>query len=126
MKELVCIANIETGEVLRIDKERAFKDFIWQKDSDWLFTSKQVYKQYIDSLKPGSRTPKPMFKRYDDEGKIELMNVFIGYPSMRASRKKSSSNKKGKYYYQHIPAKLVVDGDKEVLKPARTVRHAKY
>jgi hypothetical protein len=68
MKELVCIANIETGEVLRIDRDKAFEEFVWKKDSNWLFTNKKVYKQCVDSLKPDGNIPKPSFKKYDDEG----------------------------------------------------------
>ena len=41
----VCIANIETGEVLRIPSHIAYTAFVNQKDSKWYFTHKKIYKQ---------------------------------------------------------------------------------
>jgi len=125
-ESLVCIANVESGEVIRIPREVAFLEYIYKKDSRWFFTHKTIYKQYLDSLKPGSDVPRPVFVKTDKEGEQYLANVFIGRASVRRSKKKSSTNKKGKHFYQHIEANTVKQGKEEIYRPARTIRHAKY
>lgn len=130
---LVCIANISTGEVLRIDQNIAYFDFIKQYPNTWYFTSKSVYKRYIDSKKPGLEGLAPKFYKENEEGEIILINVSVGYPSNRISRKKSSCNKKSKYRYQYIKANTIIkytdDGEQivdERFHEARTIRHHTY
>lgn len=129
---LVCIANIKTEEVLRIPYSEAVK-FLSQNKSDWKFTEKRIYKQYIDSKLEGNNIPAPKFHRIlyiNGKEAKEAINVYLGHPSYRISHKKSSDNKAGKYRYQYIPKTVVITEDKEGnlvtnAKEARTIRHLK-
>lgn len=119
--KLVCIANVKTGEVIRIAYEKAILEFLTKKNSEWRFTYKKIYKQYIESKAPESKIPSPVF--ITDKG--DLQHVFIGHASFRKSKRKSSCNKKGKYRFQSIKENTIKRNDKEELKPARIIRHIK-
>lgn len=126
---LVCIANISTGEVLRITFTKAIDEFVQPYPNTWYFTTKSIYKKYIDSKKPRQEWLAPKFYKEDEEGKAILINISIGHPSYRIDRKKSSCNKKGKYRYQHIKANTVnvLDDESNVIHErdhhARTIKH---
>jgi len=130
---LVCIANIKTGEVLRIRQSMA-DEFVQKKDTNWAYTTKQIYKQYINSLRPGSNIPASKFiadfENTKGEKKTQIINVCIGHISHRINKRRSSDNKKGKYYFQTIPANTTIQVDKdgnetEVFHEARVIKHLK-
>ena len=128
---LVCIANVVTGEVLRIPSKEAYTEFTSKQETEWYYTTKQIYKQYVDSKKPESKIPAPLFiKEVEDEkgNKVsKLFNVYVGHPSYRVSRKNSSYNKKGKHRYQTIAANTITNtkGEEE-FREARVIRHNNY
>ena len=130
---LVCIANVETNEVLRILYSDAVT-FLSKEKSLWRFTEKRIYKQYIDSKLEGSNIPAPVFYvgGKDEKGNITgyFVNVYVGHPSYRINHRKSSCNKAGKYRFQHIPNNVVITEDKDGnlvtdVKKARVIRHIK-
>lgn len=126
---LVCIANIESNEVLRITMEQAIQ-FLQKSKSPWYFCEKRVYKQFIESKLGDGSVPAPEFQRVNKDGVSEIVNVYLGHPSFHINHKKSSDNKAGKHYYQHVASKLVNVTNKDksvekVLRPARTIKHVK-
>lgn len=122
--QLVCIANIETGEVLRISYLKAQTAFLEKKDSTWKLTTKSVYKQYVESKVPNSKIPAPVF--ITEKG--ELQHVFTGHPSYRVNKRNSTSNKKGKFRFQKIEANKVFNKETEELedREARVIKHKNF
>jgi len=128
---LVCIANIQTNEVLRIPYNKAMDEFVMKKDSMWKFTTKKIYQRYVDSKVEGSKITAPVFIRPVmvlengvEQEKLEVVNVFLGHPSYRRNKDKQSDNKKGKHYYQTVKENTITTskGEQEV-KHARTIKH---
>jgi hypothetical protein len=126
---LVCIGNVDTDEILRIPHEQAYHEFVNKPDSPWGYTSKEIYKRYIKSKRPGSNDVAPTFVQKVEglDGKIQIFAKYIqdGYPSNRKSKRKSSCNKKGKYRYQRIAENTIFNNGEEEVKEARTIRHLK-
>jgi hypothetical protein len=42
----------------------------------WFYTTKKVYRQYLDSLKPWSRTPAPTFEYQDKLNSTKPKNIY--------------------------------------------------
>lgn len=111
-KKLVCITNGK--EVLRITRENAKEYFYskitadenmlkvkqmkgyevnfdlgyyYEKSIEWFYTTKSIYKQYQESLKPDSKIPMPLFhqtiKTIDKDAiekeQIVQTHVFLNY-----------------------------------------------
>jgi hypothetical protein len=71
-------------ETLKIKKSLAYevnfeKGFYYQKTDGWYYTTKSIYKQYIESLKPNSKIPAPKFtmKKMNSKGIEETINTHI-------------------------------------------------
>jgi hypothetical protein len=127
---LVCIGNINTNEVLRIPHFQAQSEFLSKSNTPWGYVSKEIYKKYIKSRRPGNENTGPVFiQRIEDlDGKPQIIAKYIcdGYPSNRVSKKRSSCNKKGKHRYQRIAENTVWNKDnEEEVKEARTIKHLK-
>lgn len=102
--KMVCITNKK--EVLRIPREKAdkyfFKKIVVEEHDDlkkleyegydvvykekggyyynptnkWFYTTKKAYKQYLESLKPGSKTPAPTFTYQDKLNSVKTKNIY--------------------------------------------------
>jgi hypothetical protein len=102
MSKLVCITNGK--EVLRITRKKTEEYFFKKVKADkkeleikkelgcrvdfekgfylddtkgWYYTTKKVYKQYIESLKPNSNTPPPKFQYKNKKNSIKPKNIFL-------------------------------------------------
>ena len=113
-KNLVCIANIDTNEVLRLQYEDSF-EFLYNGKNNWFFTTKTIYRHYKEGLKPS-------FKIFDKGGQlVSLKNVFTGKPTHKQSNKRIRGNPKG---LQRIPLyELNSRGLKVFTNKYKTIRH---
>lgn len=76
MNKLVCISNGK--EVLRITRDKA-EGYVNKKSKKWFYTTKAIYKQYIESLKPGSKIPVPKFTMQimNHKGEKKIINTHV-------------------------------------------------
>lgn len=112
-KNLICIANIDTNEVLRLQYEDSF-EFLYNGKNNWFFTTKTIYRHYKEGLKP-------LFKIFDKDGQLlSLKNVFTGKPSYKQSNKRVRGNPKG---LQRVPLFVTVNGVKTFTGKFKTIRH---
>lgn len=120
MKEKVCLANITTGEVVRVNlhakvpSRPTAEDLITYSGNlgtkpngvlaDWQYTTKEVYRQYRESLS-NPNIPAPKFsiirKNKDDEEETILCHIIL--PAINAGTHISSAPDKPQHGYQkHI------------------------
>ena len=113
-KNLVCIANINTCEVLRIQYEDSF-EYLFNGKNEWFFTTKTVYRHYKEGLKP-------QFKMFDEDGNIiSLKNVFVGKPIYKENNKHIRGNPKR---LQRVPLmEEVTEGIRIFTGKYKTIRH---
>jgi len=114
--QLVCIANIQTGNVLRISKNKAYKKVSKfnisskKQGNKWLYTSKEVYKRFKKGLAPQLITEVLDKKDSHFENKgtyYSIINCYVGFGSIRKYKRpeqtKSSTKVGGKGVgYQYI------------------------
>lgn len=71
-------------DILKIKKQLGFEvniaeGYYYSASSEWFYTTKTIYKQYCESLKPGSKIPAPKFttKIMNEKGEEKIVNTHI-------------------------------------------------
>lgn len=50
--------------------------YYYNPTNKWFYTTKKVYKQYLDSLIPNSKTPAPTFTYQSELNSVKIKNIY--------------------------------------------------